>query len=88
MIIHVYDKDDIGSDDLIGFCSIKVSNLLLNAENTCSDWHSIFFNNSRAGLLQIESTYKGQPKTLEKTVSIEDKYHSEMQREKQLTSDL
>ena len=90
MIINVYDKDNIGQDDLIGFCCIKVSALLINSnsENSASDWHSIFFNNSRAGLIHIESKFEGQTKVAEKTASIEDKFTSELEREKQLTNDL
>ena len=61
ILINVFDKDNY-SDDLIGFCSIKVSSLMINAESgrdKPSDWFSIFYNNERAGLIRIESEFLG-----------------------------
>ena len=55
LLIEVFDKG-MASDDLIGFCNIKVSSLIINAEPgrpKPSDWFSVFYNNERAGFIKI-----------------------------------
>ena len=56
MLIEAFDQD-MGEDDLIGFCQIKVSSLLANSdkEKGTTDWYSLFFNNERVGLLLLNS---------------------------------
>ena len=60
ILIEVFDQD-LASDDLIGFCSIKVSTLMINAEKgKVEDWFSVFYNNERVGMLRITSEFKGE----------------------------
>ena len=56
ILIEAFDQD-MGEDDLIGFCQIKVSSLMANSdkEKGMTDWYSLFFNNERVGLLLLNS---------------------------------
>ena len=57
--IEVFDEDDGSNDDLIGFMSVKVSSFILNAHEPQGndDWHSLFYNNERIGLLHTHSSF-------------------------------
>ena len=64
LIIRVFDEQKLTSDSEIGFCCIKFSSFIINAENEeQSDWYSIFHNNERAGLLRISSKFDGAIET-------------------------
>lgn len=62
ILIEVFDQD-MGEDDLIGFCQIKVSSLLVNSqdEHGVTDWYSLFFNNERVGLILLNSKLLNNP---------------------------
>ena len=62
IFIEIFDDDGGGDkDDLIGILNIKVSCLVLNAHRPEGnyDWHSIFLNNQRVGLLHVHSKFEG-----------------------------
>ena len=59
----MFDEDEWESDDLIGFCSIKVSSLIVNAPlpnqkgHEISNFYTLFLSNEPAGKLKITTLY-------------------------------
>jgi len=69
--VDVFDKNMI-SDDLIGFSNIKFSSLMINAENGWqNDWHSLYYDNQRVGLISLSTKYEGEHRLVEFPVGIE-----------------
>ena len=82
LVIRVMDED-IGGDDLIGICPLKISSLLVGAEKEegLTDWYSIYNKNDRVGLLRLSSKFKhdGVPQVV---ITLEQKYADEQQKVK------
>ena len=66
--IKVYDRATIGSDTLIGFAPLKLSALLPNSDlenKKCQDWFSLFYSNSRVGVILLRALYDQEQDAVE-----------------------
>ena len=55
IVMRVWDKD-MTTSDAVGFCKIKISSLIIN--NGVEDWFDIYFDNKKAGSIQVRSRFE------------------------------
>jgi len=55
IVMRVWDKD-MTTSDAVGFCKIKITSLIIN--NGVEDWFDIYFDNKKAGSIQVRSRFE------------------------------